>query len=79
MSIDIESIKRAVITTPGTTVGDLRAALEDARIPDAAEVMDVTFGCEHVERQDYCFADFAAGTPLVDHTTHMTVLLEWED
>ena len=75
---EIESLKRATVQTEGTTAGDVRRALEDARIPDYADILDMQFGCDHIEREEYTVADFEANEPTVKHEAYITLILEWE-
>lgn len=76
--IEIEHVARAEVTATAT-VGDLRTALNDARLPDAAEV--VWAEISHVDvpaDNDYTLESLTSGVPLSEHRHVVTLNLEWE-
>jgi hypothetical protein len=77
IDLEIEHVARTEIET-ANTVGDLRRALEDVRIPDAALIMDATTGCMDVPLDDYTPEDLVAGVTPTEHREIVVLSIEWD-
>lgn len=77
MTAEIESVKRARLE-PHASVGALRRALADERIPDEASIIYAEMSHYHASDDDYTVADFEAGMPPTETVFTVEFVIEWE-
>jgi hypothetical protein len=76
--LDIQSVRR-VDCDLRSTVGELRAALSDSRIPDDAKVIFIDLSHVADGAATYTMDDFMADRPVFEHYNSINLVIEWEE